>query len=128
MTYRPDPVDCASRTPVRGTRRGTANEWSTPRWDPNLPLLQLLDGGPLCARDAAPDKWTDTTPGAWKDQQYLTRACRECPVKAACLEFALTWDMVGVWGGTTTPERRRIRALRTVQARQDLADARAALG
>ncbi|OYN81730.1 WhiB family transcriptional regulator [Mycolicibacterium sphagni] len=42
--------------------------------------------------------------------------CGGCPVKAACLEYALDWDSShdyyerseGVWGGTTEAERKEI--------------------
>lgn len=35
--------------------------------------------------------------------------CAECPVRVACLEHALaSREKVGVWGGTTERERRRI--------------------
>jgi len=35
--------------------------------------------------------------------------CAECPVRVACLEHALARrEKVGVWGGTTERERRRI--------------------
>jgi hypothetical protein len=30
-----------------------------------------------------------------------------CPVKAKCLEYALLYDMSGVWGGTSEKDRRR---------------------
>ncbi|MFN8035152.1 MAG: WhiB family transcriptional regulator [Acidimicrobiia bacterium] len=37
------------------------------------------------------------------------RICRECPVKADCLEYALTYRIDhGVWGGASERERRRI--------------------
>jgi WhiB family redox-sensing transcriptional regulator len=41
--------------------------------------------------------------------QAAQRICAECPVKVACLEYALA-DRVdhGVWGGTSERERRRI--------------------
>lgn len=36
--------------------------------------------------------------------------CSECPVREACLDFALrTRQNDGVWGGRTEPERRRLR-------------------
>ncbi len=36
--------------------------------------------------------------------------CRTCPVRIACLEFALeTRQVDGIWGGTTEDERRRLR-------------------
>lgn len=35
--------------------------------------------------------------------------CAECPVREACLEYALTSrEKDGVWGGMTARERRRI--------------------
>jgi WhiB family transcriptional regulator, redox-sensing transcriptional regulator len=41
--------------------------------------------------------------------QAAQRICAECPVRVACLEYALT-DRVdhGVWGGTSERERRRM--------------------
>ncbi len=36
--------------------------------------------------------------------------CQGCPVKAACLEFAITTNQeYGVWGGTSEDERRVLR-------------------
>lgn len=33
--------------------------------------------------------------------------CQGCPVRAECLEYAVLWDCVGIWGGMTTKERIR---------------------
>ncbi|HYA68556.1 MAG TPA: WhiB family transcriptional regulator [Acidimicrobiales bacterium] len=51
--------------------------------------------------------------------QVAQRICGECPVKDACLEYALA-DRVdhGVWGGTSERERRRILRYRRVLLRQ----------
>lgn len=35
--------------------------------------------------------------------------CNECPVKKECLTYAIENDEVGVWAGTTTNQRRKIR-------------------
>jgi WhiB family transcriptional regulator, redox-sensing transcriptional regulator len=36
--------------------------------------------------------------------------CMRCPVRTACLNYALhDHELVGVWGGTTAKDRRRIR-------------------
>ncbi len=36
--------------------------------------------------------------------------CRQCPVRADCLEFAMTSNQdSGVWGGATEDERRKMR-------------------
>jgi WhiB family transcriptional regulator, redox-sensing transcriptional regulator len=45
--------------------------------------------------------------------EQARRVCRTCPVKAACLDWALrTGEPDGIWGGTTPAERRRLRAHR----------------
>ena len=42
--------------------------------------------------------------------QSAKAICRSCPVKDACLRFALeTNQEAGVWGGTDEDERRRLR-------------------
>jgi WhiB family redox-sensing transcriptional regulator len=39
--------------------------------------------------------------------------CTTCPVRAACLAFALDHtDLVGIWAATTTRQRRRLRRAR----------------
>ena len=43
----------------------------------------------------------------WKTNSAL-RLCSSCPVKADCLKFALKEKAIGVWGGTTTLQRRVI--------------------
>lgn len=42
--------------------------------------------------------------------------CRTCPVRAECLEHAVTYpEKIGVWGGTSERERRRLRRQRTIR-------------
>jgi WhiB family redox-sensing transcriptional regulator len=38
--------------------------------------------------------------------------CVECPVRRACLDYGLSHNEYGVWGGTSETERRQIRAQR----------------
>jgi WhiB family redox-sensing transcriptional regulator len=46
------------------------------------------------------------------------RTCLACPVRAACLDWAMRHDQdYGVWGGTTAQERR---VLRGVMARRQV--------
>jgi WhiB family redox-sensing transcriptional regulator len=41
------------------------------------------------------------------------RICADCTVQSPCLEVALTHPaLMGVWGGTTDAERRKIRRAR----------------
>jgi len=35
--------------------------------------------------------------------------CADCPVRLRCFDYALSAGMVGIWGGTTTEERSRLR-------------------
>lgn len=46
---------------------------------------------------------------------YAAKAvCKKCPVQAECLDYALADDScVGVWGGTSTLDRRALRHGRT---------------
>lgn len=44
-----------------------------------------------------------------EDAVAATQVCRECGVRQTCLEYALlNREKVGVWGGATERERRRI--------------------
>jgi WhiB family redox-sensing transcriptional regulator len=43
--------------------------------------------------------------------------CRECAVRADCLEFAITTgEKFGIWGGMSERERRRVRKERQIAA------------
>lgn len=45
--------------------------------------------------------------------------CAQCPVREACLEFALrTGQNYGIWGGLTEDERRKLRRRRRAAARR----------
>jgi WhiB family redox-sensing transcriptional regulator len=45
--------------------------------------------------------------------------CRECSVRADCLEFAITTgEKFGIWGGMSERERRRVRKERQIAASQ----------
>jgi hypothetical protein len=35
--------------------------------------------------------------------------CNDCPYKKACLEYALKYNELGIWGGTSEVQRRRMR-------------------
>lgn len=43
-----------------------------------------------------------------KPSNSYRRICAECPVISECLEYALVYNLQGVWGGTTDRDRRRI--------------------
>jgi WhiB family redox-sensing transcriptional regulator len=54
-----------------------------------------------------------------QSQNYAKRLCNGCPVKSICLDFAIIYNMHGVWGGTTERERRRITNFRVQMLRDD---------
>jgi hypothetical protein len=43
------------------------------------------------------------------EERMITRMCTDCPAMDACLEWGLTSERWGVWGGTTPPMRAKIR-------------------
>ncbi len=48
-------------------------------------------------------------PIAEDDYEEAKSICSECPVRLACLEYALAVrERDGIWGGATEKERRRI--------------------
>lgn len=110
MSYLPELEDCLSRSPMRARVTSTSRQFPPAAWDPGLPLARLLAAEPPCARDSYPDGWFDSH-GA--DTQVYRLICRRCPVQQACLDYALAdRELVGIWGGTTTAERQKMRQLR----------------
>ncbi|HEX7168415.1 MAG TPA: WhiB family transcriptional regulator [Acidimicrobiales bacterium] len=63
------------------------------------------------AKAACRDLDTDIFfPDSEEDAAPALSVCASCPVREACLEFALaTRQHDGVWGGTTEAQRKRIR-------------------
>lgn len=52
-------------------------------------------------------------PGRGDSTKKAKDACRECPVREACLEHALAApETRGIWGGLGARQRRRIRGAR----------------
>jgi WhiB family transcriptional regulator, redox-sensing transcriptional regulator len=74
----------------------------------------------LCAQ-ADPDAWFPSN-GQRALAAIATRICEHCPVRAKCLDCALsgadTWGGIatGIWGGTTPHERDRLRRQRKAVA------------
>jgi WhiB family redox-sensing transcriptional regulator len=63
-------------------------------------------------RDTNPDLFfpVGTTGQALVQIEQAKTVCRECPVQAPCLEFALSTNQdSGIWGGTSEEERRKLR-------------------
>jgi WhiB family redox-sensing transcriptional regulator len=49
------------------------------------------------------------TPGTARDQMTAAKAvCRRCSVQGTCLSYAVSTAQDGIWGGTTSEERRTL--------------------
>jgi WhiB family redox-sensing transcriptional regulator len=82
------------------------------------------DAGPewreaaLCTSAPDPDLFFPAGP---EDLEPARRVCRTCPVAGACLAEALgRAEIDGVWGGTTSAERRTMRAVWRLASRPQL--------
>ena len=78
----------------------------------------------VACRDADPDLFfpIGTTGAALRQMEEAKRICRDCPVQIQCLAWALENGAAdGVWGGTTSDERRVIRSVsrKTTTTRAD---------
>lgn len=92
-------------------------------------LRELLRDGD-CWGVADPDRWFPPEPRSGFPEQrraYEHRAaqlCGGCPVKTACLEYALRVEATGayphgVWGGTAPWQRRQMIAVRRATSIDD---------
>jgi WhiB family redox-sensing transcriptional regulator len=84
-----------------------------------IPELDIPDlPGALCKGIDDPDMFfPEQVAGGRKRAKQAALICQGCPVKRKCLDYALDWDrehpdyyerIVGVWGGTTEAERRKM--------------------
>ena len=90
--------------------RGAAYTYK-PRKDAAYPPF-LAQGLGNCATDEAPDDFTES--GGRRSQvqrrERARRVCIGCPFLDPCRTWAMDTKQNGVYGATTTQERRRIRA------------------
>lgn len=89
--------------------RGAAYTYKA-RKDAAYPAF-LAGGQGNCATDEFPDDFTEA--GERTSQRHrrarAVKVCNGCPFKQPCLEWAVETKQQGVYGGTTTQERRRMR-------------------
>lgn len=82
-----------------------------------LPPRFRNHGNPPCTEtDSAiffPEKGTATA--GLRSIRVAQAICRMCPYTERCLEWALEHYEIGIWGGTTEGERRRIRRSRRLK-------------
>ena len=71
-------------------------------------------------RDSAPELFfpIGSTGLAAGQIEAAKTVCDACPVRRACLDFALVTNQeAGVWGGTSEEDRRRLRKVREIEPR-----------
>ena len=78
----------------------------------NDPPAPYFDGTQICAQVDA-DLFFPEVGGS---AEAARRLCRSCDFETPCLEYALRYDVAGVWGGTSEIQRRRIRHLQGLRA------------
>lgn len=68
----------------------------------------------VCRRpDVDPDWWFPADEEKGKKQQEARDHCAVCPVRLHCLERAMSLREEGIWGGTSTAERQKLRKNRS---------------
>lgn len=87
-------------------------EHSLSRHDGLYQLLLTLPGTdfgghPACA-DEDPELFFPES-GQMAQISEAKSVCVSCPIRMACLSYALRHDVEGVWGGSTEEERRAMR-------------------
>ena len=65
-----------------------------------------------CA-DADPESFFPTSELRQENTMVL-KICNACNARNECLEYALGWDVTGIWGGTNTKERIAIRKRKNI--------------
>lgn len=96
---------------------GYSSQFRATRRDENADIIRLIEAGTAsCAGDPDPDRWFDNLNGGGQSIALQKRLCAHCPLRQPCREYALTNDVVGIWGGTTASERARIRQDRKITA------------
>jgi WhiB family redox-sensing transcriptional regulator len=71
-----------------------------------LTLPEFLTAATALCAQTDPDLFHSTRP---TDQEQAKTLCAACPLRTACLDWALDRSEIGVWGGTTTRERAALR-------------------
>jgi WhiB family redox-sensing transcriptional regulator len=66
----------------------------------------------LCRQFNDPEIWFPDEAGDSETAQDAKAICTLCPVKDACLEWALANNEQGIWGGMGSSQRARLKTTR----------------
>lgn len=50
-----------------------------------------------------------------QENAMVLKICNACDARNDCLEYALGWNVIGIWGGTNTRERTAIRKSKNIK-------------
>lgn len=64
-----------------------------------------FDGSQPCAQIGGDFFFPDEDTGSMMYISFAKKVCNSCPFKKACLEYALTHNVEGIWGGKGARER-----------------------
>lgn len=71
--------------------------------------LPRFTGDEPCAQVGPDWFFTSNNSATYKKLSSVRQTCAECPMQVECLDYALHVNVLGVWGGTTEVERKRLR-------------------
>jgi len=66
----------------------------------------------LCRKFNDPEIWFPDEAGDTAAGQEAKEICMQCPVRTACLEWALANNEWGIWGGMGISQRARLKTTR----------------
>ena len=70
------------------------------------------------------DEWftEDGVGKNYSNKDTLSRICQACEAKQECFDYAIEWNVLGYWAGTTEFNRRMIRRKLGIQAKPIVQD------
>lgn len=110
--YDIDPADYAASASARRARTYTS-EFRPDRRDPNAPITRLITAGDARCVGVGDELWFSNQ----NKPSELRRLCTSCPLQQPCLDYAITNDVQGFWGGTTYADRQELRKSRRIKAK-----------
>ncbi len=71
-------------------------------------MLPRFKNRPAC-EGTDTELWFTADSGEYKNEPTLFRICRGCPARSECLDYALEYNVIGYWAGTTDRRRKELR-------------------
>lgn len=81
-------------------------------WLELMEAMDTLPNPPACSN--FPDAYFPERAERGRDHyiDLAVNACRRCPVVAQCAAYGIKWEVEGIWGATTSYDRKKIRRAR----------------